>query len=63
MKKKVLAVVITLLTFVALFSGCGNKVVCDYCGEEKKCETKRLLDEEINICDDCMDELEEFYEG
>ena len=57
MKRKVILGV-CLAMMVMLFVGCGEKVVCDFCGEEKSGQTKEVLGEEVDICDDCMGELQ-----
>lgn len=58
MKKKAVFVLLTFLLLMATLAGCGRKAVCDFCSEEKKCETRTMLGEEINICEDCASELE-----
>ena len=43
-------------------TSCDAKRECDFCGEEKKCVEKTVMGESMYICDDCMDEINEFYE-
>lgn len=58
MKKRIL---ITMMCCAMIFGGhigCGkNTQVCDFCEEEKTCQTKNVFGEEVYICDDCLDEL------
>lgn len=55
MRKMILGVMLAMI----LISGCGKKEVCDFCDEKKSCVTKEVMGEKINICDDCLKELEE----
>ena len=57
-------VVVLLLALAMIFSlaACGNKT-CDVCGESKKCDTIEVLGEKMNICDDCMDQINELAGG
>lgn len=55
--KKRTSKLITLLCTLAIFAMClggCKKVECDICGETKKCQTKEVLGEKINVCDDCQ---------
>ena len=45
---------------MATLAGCG-KVECDFCGDEKRCETRTVWGEEINCCKDCLDELNDMF--
>lgn len=58
MKKKMIVAMVLLGALLFTLTGCGQRAVCDFCGEEKKCETRTMLGEEINVCEDCLDELE-----
>ena len=59
--KKFVAIIAILSTLVILV-GCGKKATCFYCGEEKKCEQVELLiGETVDACEDCLDELADFY--
>lgn len=58
--KKRLVKVLALTGVVMMFAtGCGKTAICDICGEEGKCKTKEVFGEEVNICGDCQDGLEE----
>ena len=57
MRNKIVALILTMLTLITMLTGCGNKVECDLCGEEKKCTTKTIFGEEISLCKDCIDEF------
>lgn len=55
MKKRIL---VGLCLIAVMATGCGKKVVCDFCEEEKAGQTKMVLGKEINICNDCTEELQ-----
>ena len=57
----ILSVLILSLSAI-VFSSCDAKRECDFCGEEKKCVEKTVMGESMYICDDCIDEINEFYE-
>lgn len=56
--KKNITILALLIVLLSLLAGCGQKVECDFCNEVKKCETRYMLGEGINICKDCVSELE-----
>ena len=58
--KKTIAIMLVALTALTLFTACGKKSECDFCGEIKKCSTKDVFGETISICKDCIDELNDF---
>ena len=53
--------VLVVASLMATLTACG-KFVCDTCGEEKsgKKHTQSLFGEEIVICDDCYEEIDDF---
>ena len=53
-KKLVLGVCLIML----LMTGCGNKVVCDFCDEEKSGQTATVWGKEVDICDDCLENMQ-----
>ena len=55
--KRIITIVITSLTVLALFTACAKKSECDFCGEMKKCSTKHVFGEEISICKDCINDF------
>ena len=55
MKKRL---VLCLSLLVLLLAGCGKKVICSFCGEEKAGQTKMVLGEEVDICNDCVEQLQ-----
>ena len=57
MKKRIIAAIFLAITALSLFTGCGKKVECDFCGEVKKCKTETIFGEEISICEDCNADL------
>ena len=54
--------VLVVASLMATLTACG-KFVCDTCGEEKsgKKHTQSLFGEEIVICDDCYEEIDDFF--
>lgn len=62
--KRIISVVLATLTIAMsafALTSCGEKHECDFCNEEKKCEVKSVWGEEIYVCDDCMDELNDMF--
>ena len=59
--KKIILAVLVVASLMATLTACG-KFVCDTCGEEKsgKKHTQSLFGEEIVICDDCYEEIDDF---
>lgn len=65
MKKKLakslmLIGVLAMMTFG--FVACST-TTCDICGEDKSCDTYDVLGEEINVCGDCENEIENYASG
>jgi len=58
--KKLISLILLVVVFATMLTACG-KFECDICGEEKtgKKYTEELFGEEINICKDCHDDLED----
>ena len=61
MKRKIFTLVLSVLMAAMMLAGCGKKVECDFCGEEKRCETVKFLGEDVNICGDCRDDINELF--
>lgn len=64
MKKRILIMVMSCVVALGCLVGCGeekNIQECFFCEEEKECETKTMLGEDVNICDDCIEEWNELY--
>lgn len=61
MKKKLYVLLITVIMAISL-TACGN-FMCDFCGDEKngKNYKSELWGEEMVICKDCYDELQELF--
>lgn len=60
MKKNIGKALSALLLMMVIFmAGCRDKVICDFCDEEKPCTEKEVMDEKVNICDNCLKELSE----
>lgn len=59
---KRIALITAVLVVLSVFTACGAKAECDFCGETKRCEERSVLGETVNICGDCVDELEELGE-
>ena len=49
---------ILILVIVFGVVGCGKKVVCGFCEEEKSGQTVTVLGEEVDVCNDCMEQLQ-----
>ena len=66
MKKRIISVIITGLMAVTI-CGCGTPDVelqeCFNCGEMKECEQIMMLDEEINLCQECLDKVNNMMYG
>ncbi len=62
--KKIISAVLVVVSLLATITltACG-KFVCDGCGEEKsgKKHTQSIFGEEIVICDDCYDEIDDIF--
>lgn len=58
MKKKVMAVLLTLITVISL-TACGEPFTCGICGEEKTGRKHKevILGAEITCCQDCYNDL------
>ncbi len=63
MKKKVLAMVLAMLTVLSL-AGCG-KFTCDLCSQEKsgKKHTETVMGQKMTICNDCYKGLEDLADS
>ncbi|MGN1048121.1 MAG: hypothetical protein ACI4QZ_05890 [Eubacteriales bacterium] len=61
MKKRIIAVLLYVITMLSLLTACGgNKTECDFCGETKKCTTKSVFGEKVSVCSNCMKELSDY---
>ena len=60
MKKSIVKLMLVAMMAMVL-GGCGSEAECDFCGEEKRCETRTVMGEEINCCNDCLDELKDMF--
>lgn len=60
MKKKLIALLLTVTTVISL-TACGKPFTCDLCGEEKTGKKYRetILGVEVIYCQDCYKELKE----
>ena len=58
--KKLICVLLLVVVIATMLTACG-KFKCDFCGEEKtgKKYEREMLGEEVVICKDCYEELEE----
>lgn len=60
--KKLLLVSLSVMMLMSL-SGCGKKMECEGCEEEKRCKEYEVsvfgYSEDLWLCDDCVDELDE----
>ena len=60
--KKTLSVIILALTMAMLLVGCG-KVKCDLCGETKAGKTKKVMGQEVSVCNDCSNGISDALSG
>jgi len=60
--KKLLVVSLSVMMLLSL-SGCGKKMECEGCLEEKRCKEYEVsalgMSEDMWLCDDCVDKLDE----
>ena len=56
MKKYLIFLILAAVIFT--FTSCKTKTECFWCGEEKYCEEREVIDETIYICRDCLEEIE-----
>lgn len=59
MKMKRFVAATLMILVLAGLSACAKTAVCDFCGEEKKCTTTTIINEEYMICEDCEAEMDE----
>lgn len=62
MKKKIIASMFLAITALSLFTACGKKVECDFCGEMKKCKTETVFGQDISYCKDCEEEMNSMFD-
>lgn len=65
MKKKIIALLLTVTTVISL-TACGKPFTCDICGEEKtgKQYKTTVYGEEVVYCNDCkeiMDDVSSWF--
>jgi len=58
MTKRFLAVCLVVLAMVSL-AACSSNDECEICEETGRLTTVDVLGEELNLCRDCADEMEE----
>ena len=56
--RKMIVCVLVAMTVTMALAGCGEKKKCDFCGEMKNCKTISVFGEEINVCGDCIHEVQ-----
>ena len=63
MKKKIIALLLTVTTVISL-TACGEPFTCDICGEEKtgKKYSVTILGEEVNYCKDCKEDMQDLLD-
>ena len=61
MKKRMVAL-LCLVSMLFCLTACG-KTECDLCGETKRCKTyeNELLGITMEICDDCKNEIQSWF--
>ena len=57
--KKLLTIAMIAVMLLSTTS-CAKKVECDLCGEMKKCQERTSMGETIHVCQDCLDEIEQY---
>lgn len=57
-QKKIILGVIMIGMFLSI-GGCKKATTCDFCDEKKDCTEKDTLMGTVNVCDDCMEEIQE----
>ena len=64
MKKVICTTLAAIMLACSAFAmtSCGEKHECDFCGEEKKCDVRTVMGEEIYVCDDCTDKINDLFE-
>ena len=62
--KKLICVLLLVAIAVSVLTAC-SKFECDLCGEEKfgKKHESEFLGKEIDICDDCYEDLEDLADA
>lgn len=62
--KKIIALVLAVLTLALVFASCGKEFKCDSCGETVKGKqyVEEIFGVEVEICKDCKEKLEEAKE-
>ena len=62
--KKIVIALLLIVAMVATLASCGKKFTCDGCDEEKtgKAHEYEFFGEEMVLCDDCYEEMEEGLE-
>ena len=59
--KKIIKILLCLLSVIVLFSACSKKEQCGICGELKNCNTNTVWGEKVNLCEDCHKFLKKTY--
>lgn len=62
--KKIIALVLAVLTLALVFASCGKEFKCDSCGETVKGKqyVEEIFGVEVEICKDCKKNLDEAKE-
>ncbi len=58
--KKIITLALATIMILSVLTGCAFKE-CSLCGEKKKCETTKVLGQEVNVCQDCIDGISNFF--
>ena len=56
--KKIILSVMVIGMLVGM-TGCKKTTICDFCDEKKPCTEKDTLMGTVNVCNDCIAEIEE----
>lgn len=56
--KKLLIITIMIASMLSTMTGCAQKTKCDFCADEKYCDTQTMWGEEVHICNECQEQIE-----
>ena len=57
-QKKIVAMIVLFMVIMGCIGGCRQETSkCEFCYQEKVCETREILEEEVKVCKDCIKEV------
>ena len=60
--KKMLVIGVALALSRLVLVGCGKKIECDLCGQEGSGKTVTVFGEDLDVCNDCIDTIQNGFE-